>query len=45
MASTIGFGADDDAALELKQTLVEHLKEKGYEVQDYSPLQGGGPES
>ena len=44
MASTIGFGADD-AALELKQTLVEHLKEKGYEVQDYSPLQGEGPES
>ncbi len=32
----IGIGADD-AALELKQTLVEHLKEKGYEVQDYSP--------
>ncbi len=32
----IGIGADD-AALELKQTLVEHLEEKGYEVQDYSP--------
>ena len=45
MANTIGFGADD-AALELKQTLVEHLKEKGYEVQDSTaPLQGGGPES
>jgi ribose 5-phosphate isomerase B len=36
VAKTIGIGADD-AALELKQTLVEHLKEKGYEVQDYSP--------
>ncbi len=36
MANPIGIGADD-AALELKQTLVEHLKEKGYEVQDYSP--------
>lgn len=34
--ATIGIGADD-AALELKQTLVEHLKEKGYEVEDYSP--------
>jgi ribose 5-phosphate isomerase B len=33
---TIAIGADD-AALELKQTLVEHLKEKGYEVEDYSP--------
>ena len=33
----IGIGADD-AALELKQTLVEHLEEKGYEVEDYSPL-------
>ncbi len=32
----IGIGADD-AALELKQTLVEHLEEKGYEVEDYSP--------
>ncbi len=39
MAKTIGIGADE-AALELKQTLVEHLKGKGYEVQDYSP-QGG----
>ena len=34
--ATIGIGADD-AALELKSTLVEHLKEKGYEVEDYSP--------
>jgi ribose 5-phosphate isomerase B len=32
----IGIGADD-AALELKDTLVAHLKEKGYEVEDYSP--------
>lgn len=32
----IGIGADD-AALELKQTLAEHLKELGYEVEDYSP--------
>lgn len=32
----IGIGADD-AALELKQTLLEHLQELGYEVQDYSP--------
>ena len=31
----IGIGADD-AAFELKQTLVEHLKNKGYEVEDYS---------
>lgn len=31
----IGIGADD-AALELKQTLVEHLEELGYEVEDYS---------
>jgi ribose 5-phosphate isomerase B len=30
----IGIGADD-AAFELKETLVEHLKEKGYEVEDY----------
>jgi ribose 5-phosphate isomerase B len=36
VAKTIGIGADK-AALELKQILVEHLKEKGYEVQDYSP--------
>ncbi len=35
MAKTIGIGADE-AALELKQTLVEHLKGKGYEVQDYN---------
>lgn len=32
----IGIGADD-AALDLKQTLAEHLKEMGYEVEDYSP--------
>ena len=32
--TTIGIGADD-AAYELKETLVEHLKEKGYEVEDY----------
>ncbi len=32
----IAIGADD-AALELKQALVEHLEEKGYEVRDYSP--------
>ncbi len=30
----IGIGADD-AALELKATLIERLEEKGYEVQDY----------
>ncbi|MCL6437611.1 MAG: ribose 5-phosphate isomerase B [Rubrobacteraceae bacterium] len=30
----IGIGADD-AAFELKEILVEHLKEKGYEVEDY----------
>ncbi|HET7480519.1 MAG TPA: RpiB/LacA/LacB family sugar-phosphate isomerase [Rubrobacteraceae bacterium] len=36
MTKKIGIGADD-AALELKATLVEHLKEKGYEVEDYSP--------
>lgn len=30
----IGTGADD-AALELKGTLIEHLKERGYEVEDY----------
>ena len=34
--TAIGIGADD-AALELKQALVEHLEEKGYEVRDYSP--------
>lgn len=33
---SIGIGADD-AALELKQTLREHLEELGYEVEDYSP--------
>lgn len=32
----IGIGADD-AALELKQTLLDHLEELGYEVWDYSP--------
>lgn len=32
----IGIGADD-AALELKQILADHLKEMGYEVEDYSP--------
>lgn len=36
MAKKIAIGADD-AALELKQTLVEHLEEQGYEVEDYSP--------
>lgn len=36
MANTIGVGADD-AALELKQILAEHLEQKGYEVKDYSP--------
>jgi ribose 5-phosphate isomerase B len=30
----IGIGADD-AAFELKETLVEHLENKGYEVEDY----------
>lgn len=35
----IAIGADD-AALELKATLTEHLKELGYEVQDYSPKEG-----
>ncbi|MGH3089058.1 MAG: ribose 5-phosphate isomerase B [Rubrobacteraceae bacterium] len=30
----IGIGADD-AALELKATLADHLKERGYEVEDY----------
>lgn len=34
--AAIGIGADD-AALELKQTLADHLKELGYEVKDYSP--------
>ncbi len=32
----IGIGADD-AALELKQTIADHLKDLGYEVEDYSP--------
>jgi len=32
----IAIGADD-AALELKETLAERLKERGYEVEDYSP--------
>lgn len=32
----IGIGGGD-AALEFKQTLADHLKEKGYEVKDYSP--------
>ena len=31
----IGIGSDD-AANELKATLVEHLQERGYEVEDYS---------
>ena len=35
----IGIGADD-AALELKGVLIEHLKEKGYEVQDYGIKEG-----
>lgn len=35
----IAIGADD-AALELKATLTDHLKELGYEVQDYSPKEG-----
>ena len=32
----IGIGADE-AALELKDVLLEHLKGRGYEVLDYSP--------
>jgi ribose 5-phosphate isomerase B len=32
--ASIGIGADE-AAFELKQALVEHLEEKGYEVHDY----------
>lgn len=32
----VGIGADD-AALELKQALAEHLEHRGYEVEDYSP--------
>lgn len=34
--AAIGIGADD-AALGLKQTLADHLKERGYEVKAYSP--------
>ena len=30
----------DDAALELKQALAEHLQEKGYEVKDYGIKEG-----
>ncbi|QIN77413.1 ribose 5-phosphate isomerase B [Rubrobacter marinus] len=37
--TAIGIGADD-AALELKGVLIEHLKEKGYEVQDYGIKEG-----
>ena len=33
----IGFGCDH-AAVELKNTLLEHLKEKGYECVDYGSL-------
>jgi len=35
----IGVGADD-AALEIKRTLVKHLEEKGYEVKDYGIHEG-----
>ena len=35
----IAIGADD-AALDLKQVLTDHLKDKGYEVADYSPKEG-----
>lgn len=38
--TAIGIGADD-AALELKGVLIEHLKEKGYEVRDYGIKEGG----
>ncbi|CAN5548018.1 ribose 5-phosphate isomerase B [soil metagenome] len=34
--TTIAIGADD-AALELKDILAQHLRENGYEVEDYSP--------
>jgi ribose 5-phosphate isomerase B len=34
MAKKIGIGCDD-AALDLKGTLIKHLLEKGYEVEDY----------
>ncbi len=37
--AAIGIGADD-AALELKQTLIERLEEQGYEVQDYGIKEG-----
>ena len=37
--TAIGIGADD-AALELKGVLIEHLKEKGYEVRDYGIKEG-----
>ncbi len=37
--TAIGIGADD-AALELKGALIEHLKEKGYEVEDYGIKEG-----
>ena len=35
----IGIGSDD-AALDLKAALVEHLKENGYEVEDYGLKEG-----
>lgn len=35
----IGIGADD-AALELKAALIERLKERGYEVEDYGIKEG-----
>jgi ribose 5-phosphate isomerase B len=35
----IGIGSDD-AALELKATLIERLEEKGYEVEDYGLKEG-----
>lgn len=34
--TTIAIGADD-AALELKDVLAQHLRDSGYEVEDYSP--------
>ena len=37
--TAIGIGAND-AALELKGALIEHLKEKGYEVEDYGIKEG-----
>lgn len=39
MTKTIGIGSDD-AALELKGVLVKHLKERGYEVEDYGIKEG-----